>query len=110
MESTTRVLRVEICTYLVYFFHLSLSPSTLPSPSLLLPPSTPLSLLPADLEAMEVERWGEQNEVAMDIDVSEEDIAEMKFVRSTDSFSSELNMKSFGIPADYTNDFSVRAP
>ena len=62
----------------------------------------------ADMEeAMEVERWGEEEEVAMDIDVSQEDIAEMKLVRSSLSATSQFHMESFGIPADYANDYSV---
>ena len=56
---------------------------------------------------MEVERWGEEEEVAMDIDVSQADIAEIKSVRNTVSSPSQLRIESFGIPADYTNDFSV---
>ena len=58
-------------------------------------------------EAMEVERWGEEEEIAMDIDVSQEDIAEMKLVRSNFSSPSQLHIESFGIPSDYTNDYSV---
>ena len=58
-------------------------------------------------EAMEVERWGEEEEVAMDIDVSQEDIAEMKLVRRSLSSPLQLHIESFGIPADYVNDYSV---
>ena len=58
-------------------------------------------------EAMEVERWGEEEEIAMDIDVSQEDIAEMKLVHSSFSSPSQLHIESFGIPSDYTNDYSV---
>ena len=61
-------------------------------------------------EAMEVERWGEEEEVAMDIDVSREDIADMKLVRSSLMSPSQLQIESFGIPADYTNDYSVSPP
>ena len=62
----------------------------------------------ADMEeAMEVERWGEEEEVAMDIDVSQEDIAEMKLVRSSPSAPCQFHIESFGIPADYANDYSV---
>ncbi|CAI8012596.1 Transcriptional protein SWT1 [Geodia barretti] len=57
-------------------------------------------------EAMEVERWGEEEEVAMDIDVSQEDIAEMKLVRSSPSAPCQFHIESFGIPADYANDYS----
>ena len=56
---------------------------------------------------MEVERWGEEEEVAMDIDVSEEDIAEMKSVRHGQGSPPQLSIEAFGIPADYTNNFSV---
>ena len=56
---------------------------------------------------MEVERWGEEEEVAMDIDVSQEDIADMRSVRDTITSPSQLHIESFGIPADYTNDYTV---
>ena len=59
---------------------------------------------------MEVERWGKEEEVAMDIDVSQEDIAEMKWVRNSATSPSQLQIESFGILADYTNDYSVSAP
>lgn len=59
-------------------------------------------------EAMEVERWGEEEEVAMDIDVSQEDIAEMKLVRRSPLSPEHLRIELFGIPADYSNNFTVR--
>ena len=54
-----------------------------------------------------VEKWGEEEEIAMDIDVSQEDIADMQVVRNSQSSPSQLDIKSFGIPSDYSNDFSV---
>ena len=59
------------------------------------------------VEAMEVERWGEEEEVAMDIDVAQEDIAEMELVRKALTSPTKISVESFGIPADYTNDYSV---
>lgn len=57
-----------------------------------------------------VEKWGEEEEVAMDIDVSQQDIADMQLVRKSQSSSLQLDVKSFGIPSDYSNDFSVSIP
>ena len=56
---------------------------------------------------MEVERWGEEEEVAMDVDVSEADMAAMKAVRENLPPSSNLDLGAFGVPRDYTNDYSV---
>ena len=58
-------------------------------------------------EAMEVEIWGEEEEVAMDIDMAQEDIAEMELVRKALTSPTQISVESFGIPADYTNDYSV---
>ena len=54
-----------------------------------------------------MERWGEEVEVAMDVDVSEADMAAIKAVRENLPSSSNLNLGAFGVPCDYTNDYSV---